>query len=99
MPIPKLRPFNDIESPECFYIEQKLSDAKKIYDILFKHGYYCVSIWDVVFCWDKYSEDRCAGWMEIPEDENKLIEIINSKLKILEDIDFNEFIEFVEKNT
>jgi hypothetical protein len=37
--------------------------------------------------------------MEIPEDENKLIEIINSKLKILEDIDFNEFIEFVEKNT
>jgi hypothetical protein len=99
MPVPKLRSFNNIEHPDCLQRQQKLSDAKKIFDILFDMGFHNNSIWDIVFCWDQHSADQNQQWAELEQDKEKLAEIINSKLQILEEFDFAEFIDLIEENT
>lgn len=50
-------------------------DVRRMRAVLYKAGY-MASDNDIERLWDDYSSAMCAGWIEIPDDESKLLRIL-----------------------
>lgn len=62
-----MRSFNDLQSSKILNKEDKLKDVAGILYILWRYGnykYYDYSLIKAFKIWDKFSEDRCAGWLD-----------------------------------
>ena len=53
------------------YTHRWLDDVKRIQQVLKDNGYSSL-LEDCGKLWDDYSDDHCAGWMGLPEDDEYL---------------------------
>ncbi len=58
--------------------ERYRSDVIRISQALEDHDYDC-SYWDAYKMWDNYSDSLCAGWINLPETDDKIREILIDK--------------------
>lgn len=56
-------------------------DTDRIMSVLRKNGY-SVSRKDVVLTWRDHSDQYCAEWLELPNDDNELMKIILHNMEI-----------------
>ncbi len=63
------------EHGECYR-----SDIERIKKILIKKGYNA-NMTNSEELWDKYSDSMCAGWMNLPEEDEEVFDCISYYLK------------------
>jgi hypothetical protein len=61
------------------YNHRWIGDVKRIQQVLKNNGYSSL-LKDCGDLWDEYSETWCAGWLGLPETDEELWEILESKL-------------------
>jgi hypothetical protein len=50
-------------------------DCRRIVEVAGAAGY-SVSPWEAEAIWDAYSDSMAAGWMGLPDDDNRLLDIV-----------------------
>lgn len=70
-----MRSYNNPSHPDFrkYKHEYIISDAKRILEILWYKDIYHYSLFDVIKFWDKISEERCAGRLDVKEYDEKYI--------------------------
>lgn len=62
------------------FTHRHIGDVKRIQQVLLDNNYSSL-LEDCVGLWDDYSDDFCAGWMCLPENDDELFDILESRLK------------------
>lgn len=59
---------------------ENVFDCRRIQECLYNHGYMS-DLQDCYDLWEDVSEDYCAGWLFLPDNEEELWRYIESKVK------------------
>lgn len=57
------------------YTHRHIGDVERIQRVLLDNGYSSL-LEDCGNLWDNYSDDYCAGWLNLPEDDDDLWDIL-----------------------
>ena len=70
---------NKNEVADSNYTHRWIDDVKRIQQVLLDNGYSSL-LEDCERLWDNYSDDMCAGWMGLPEDDEELFNILEYRI-------------------
>lgn len=63
-------------SPSPFPSEEYSADCIRIQEALLRELGLIVSISEVYWMWLMYSSDLCAGWINLPETDKEIVEVL-----------------------
>ena len=64
---------------DSYFEHRWIDDVKRIQKVLLDNDY-TSTLKDCANLWDNYSEDMCAGWMCLPEDDEELFSILEYRI-------------------
>jgi hypothetical protein len=67
------------EITDSTYTHRWIEDVKRIQQVLLDNGYSSL-LEDCGRLWDNYSDDMCAGWMGLLEDDEELFNILKYRI-------------------
>ena len=70
---------NQDETSDNEFSHRWIEDVKIIQQVLLDRGYSSL-LEDCARLWDSYSNDMCAGWMGLPEDDIELFNILEHRI-------------------
>lgn len=64
---------------EKYFEHRWIDDVRRIQKVLLDNNY-SSDLKDCADLWNCYSDDMCAGWMGLPEDDEELFSILEYRL-------------------
>jgi len=63
------------------YSEEYREDCERIKAVLIENGFINAGLNDAIWLWNEYSESYAAGWLGLPDEDEKIYDCIKSYIR------------------